>query len=149
MNVAGMDALEGITRTGFADDAIIPTWAKPYVSSALKAGVIQGSVSETGRSCSTPKNTITRAEATVLLNRILDLSDVTTDVWYADSAATPVWAYQAAINLETVGVIRTDSSGSLSLNNSLTRGDAAQMLAAAMDVLEAREATSWFHWSLG
>ncbi len=149
MNVAGMDALEGIPRPGFADDVLIPTWAKPYVASALKAGVIQGSVSETGQIVFNADNTITRAEATVLLNRILDLSDVTTDVWYADSAATPAWAYQAAINLETVGIIRTDSSGALSLNSSLTRGDAAQMLAAAMDVLEAREATSWFHWSLG
>lgn len=148
MNVVGMQALEGITRTGFADDAIIPTWAKPYVSSALKAGVVQGSVSETGQIVFNAENAITRAEATVLLNRILDLSDVSTDVWYADSASTPAWAYQAAINLETVGIIRADSSGALSLNNSLTRGDAAQMLAAAMDVLESREATSWFHWSL-
>ena len=38
MNAAGMEALEDVERTGFADDVSIPTWAKPYVSSALKAG---------------------------------------------------------------------------------------------------------------
>lgn len=147
MNVAGMDALEGITRTGFADDAIIPTWAKPYVSSALKNGVVQGSVNETGQIVFNADSTITRAEATVLLNRLLNISDVSTDVWYADSAATPVWAYQSAVNLETVGIIRPDSAGALSLNTPLTRGDAAQMLANALDVLETRETSSWFHWN--
>lgn len=147
MNVAGMDALEGITRTGFADDSVIPTWAKPYVSSALKSGVVQGSVSETGQIVFNADSTITRAEATVLLNRLLNISDVSTDVWYADSAATPVWAYQSAVNLETVGIIRPDAAGALSLNTPLTRGDAAQMLASALDVLEARETSNWFHWN--
>ena len=29
MNAAGMEALEDVERTGFADDVSIPTWAKP------------------------------------------------------------------------------------------------------------------------
>jgi len=148
MSVVGMEALEGITRTGFADDAVIPTWAKPYISSALKSGVIQGSLNEAGQVVFNPDHTITRAEATVLLDRMLQISDVSTDVWYADSAAAPAWAYQSAVNLETVGIIRTDSSGALALSSCLTRGDTAMMLAAAMDVLESREASGWFEWRI-
>jgi len=146
MNAVGMETLEGITRTGFADDAIIPTWAKPYVGSALKSGVIQGSVDEVGQIVFNADSTITRAEATVLLDRMLELADVSTDVWYSDSAATPSWAYQSAVNLETVGIIRTDTTGALSLNAPLNRGDAAQMLAGALDVLESRETSGWFNW---
>lgn len=146
MNTVGMETLDGITRTGFADDAAIPTWAKPYVSSALKSGMIQGSVNETGQIVFNPDSTITRAEATVLLDRMLEITDASADVWYADSASTPSWAYQSAVNLETVGILRTDASGSLSLNAALTRGDAAEMLAAALDVMESRETSGWFNW---
>ena len=148
MSVSGMQALEGITRTGFADDAAIPTWAKPYISSALKSGMIQGSFNEAGQVVFNANNTITRAEAAVLLDRMLEISDVSADVWYADSAATPAWAYQSAVNLETVGIIRTDSAGALSMNSSLTRGDAAMILAAALELVESREASGWFEWKL-
>ena len=42
-------------------------------------------------------------------------------------------AYQAAVNLETVGVIRADATGSLSLNRGLTRAEAAEMLCGALE----------------
>lgn len=42
MNAAGMEALEDVERTGFADDVSIPTWAKPYVSSRAKGGTGAG-----------------------------------------------------------------------------------------------------------
>ena len=34
--------VDGVTRTGFADDADIPIWEKPYVSTALMAGSARG-----------------------------------------------------------------------------------------------------------
>ncbi len=148
MDVVGVAKLEGITRTGFADDSSIPVWSKPYISSALKSGLVRGSVNDLGQVVFNANNAITRAEATVLLDRLLEISDVSTDVWYADSAAAPAWAYQSAVNLETVGIIRTDASGALSLNTSLTRGGAADMFSAALDVLEARQTSNWFSWRL-
>lgn len=42
MAATGLEPLEDVTLTGFYDDEAIPTWAKGYVSSALKAGAIQG-----------------------------------------------------------------------------------------------------------
>ena len=38
MAATGLEPLEDVTLTGFYDDEAIPTWAKGYVSSALKAG---------------------------------------------------------------------------------------------------------------
>ena len=55
-------------------------------------------------------------------------------------------AYQAAVNLETVGVIRADATGSLSLNRGLTRAEAAEMLCGALEVLDARETGGLFRW---
>ena len=89
---------------------------------------------------------ITKAEATVLLNRLLQVTDVTTPTFFTDADATPAWAYQAAVNLETVGVIRADATGSLSLNRGLTRAEDAEMLCGALEVLDARETGGLFRW---
>jgi len=37
------------------------------------------------------------------------------ETFYADTEAAPAWAYQAAVNLELVGVIQTDEVGALAL----------------------------------
>lgn len=143
MKVAGQDALTTISRTGFSDDTAIPTWAKGYVSSALKAGVVQGTIGPEGQIVFQGSSPVTRAEASVLLNRILRVTDVAAPTLYADSETAPVWAYQAAVNLETAGVLRTDTNGALSLSDSLSRADAAMLLTGAMDLLAARETGGW------
>lgn len=48
MNAADMEALRDIEHTGFADNVSVPAWAKPYVSSALEAGLVQDSRSSDG-----------------------------------------------------------------------------------------------------
>lgn len=63
MQAVGMSTLEGVERTGFADDLEIPTWAKPYASSALKAGLVQGAVTSDGQVVFRSTDAITRAEA--------------------------------------------------------------------------------------
>ena len=82
---------------------------------------------------------VSRAEASVLLDRILGVTDVAVPTFYTDSESVPSWAYQAAVNLETAGVLRTDANGALSLSQTLTRADAAELLAGALDLLENRE----------
>lgn len=147
MSTAGQDALEGVKTTGFFDDDTIATWAKPYVSSALKSGLIQGTVTNEGQVVFCGENMITEAEAAVLLNRLLSVTNVSAETWAGNSSAVPSWASQAVMNLETVGVLQTDSSGSFTLGSTLTRANAAQMLAAALEVLDAREgANRWYNW---
>lgn len=149
MSVAGLEPLEQVSLTGFADDAAIPTWAKGYVSSALKAGAICGSRAEDGQVVFCPENTITRAEATVMLNNLLDISDVAVQTWAAagvEDSADSHWAMQAAVNLATAGVIRTADSSPSTLDTALTRADVAQMLDSSLDVLDARASEGWFSW---
>ena len=139
MAVAGVEPLEDINVTGFADDVAIPTWAKGYVSSALRTGLVEGMPGEAGQVVFQPNADITRAEATVVLDRALNVTDVvTTSTFFADGDTVPAWAYQSAVNLQTAGILRTASDGMLSLNSTITRGEAAEMLCAAMDVLENR-----------
>lgn len=138
MRTVGMEALDTITRTGFADDDAIPTWAKGYVASSLKAGMVQGSAGDGGRVEFRGSSVINRAEATVLLDRMLRTTEVTVPTFYADSENAPNWAYQAAVNLETAGVLQTNASGELALLDELTRADAAEMLCGALELLDHR-----------
>ena len=139
MAVTGLEPLEEISITGFADDTAIPTWAKGYISSALRSGLVEGMPDENGQIVFRPDAGITLAEATVLLDRTLNVTDVdTASVFFSGQDTVPAWAVQAAANLQSTGILRTASDGTLSLNNTVTRGEAALLLCAAMDILENR-----------
>lgn len=134
--------MDGITLTGFHDDAAIPTWAKGPVSAALKAGVIRGSKDETGAPVFGAGQTISWGEATVMLNNLLDISDVPTEVFSPGNNGH--WAAQAAANLTASGVIRPDETGAAALSQPLTMAEAAELLDGALDVMAVRE-HSWFN----
>ena len=142
MDVAGLDALEGVTRTGFADDEAIATWAKPYVSSALKAGLIQGGLAADGQVVFEPDSTITRAEAAVLLDRALQISDTAALAPYDSDSSAPVWAVQSAANLAASGVLDAGSA----LGDTLTRAEAAELLCGALELLDSRDSGGIFPW---
>ena len=134
MEVIGMETLPEAKLTGFSDDDSISVWAKPYVASALRSGMIQGTAyGEEGASFA-PARTITQTEAAVLLDRLLGVADVA-DTGKLTGQAAPVWAYQSVVNLEAVGVLE----GSSDLAGDLTRGQAAELLLSAMEVLDFRE----------
>ena len=136
MHAAGLEKLEGVERTGFADDAAVETWAKPYVSSALRSGLVSGSLDETGQAVFRSGDPITGAEAAVLLDRALQVTDVDAQTF---APAAPAWAAQSAANLSTCGML--DAGADLSAP--LTRGEAAQLLCSALELLDSRD-TGWF-----
>lgn len=133
MEVTGMETLPEAKMTGFSDDDSISVWAKPYVASALRSGMIQGSGTQEGPAFS-PARTITQTEAAVLLERLLRVADVA-DTGKLTGEAAPVWAHQSVVNLEAVGVLE----GAADLNGNLTRAQAAELLLSAMEVLDFRE----------
>ena len=139
--LTGMEPLEDVTRTGFFDDESISPWQKPYVSAALLYGVVQGSTGDSGRAVFRGDQPITRAEAAVMLNSFLEISDAA-GIFYTEDV--PDWAAQAVANLRACDICSGDEFHAA---RALTRGDAAKMLSAAMDVLEARGKQSRFSWS--
>ena len=137
MQVVELPALEGVERTGFSDDSAIPTWAKPYVSSALKAGLVQGSVGEAGEILFRGESGITAAEAAVILDRALEITDVSAEHFGVDG--TPTWAAQSVANLSTCGMLDSQQS----MSTAMTRGEAAQLLCSALELLDSRD-QGWF-----
>lgn len=143
MAVAGLEPLENVSLTGFYDDEAIPTWAKGYVSSALKAGAIQGSLDAEGQPVFDAGDTITRAEAAVMLNSLLRVMDVPAEAFASEMDH---WAAQAAANLSSTGVLPTGAGDAQAMSTQLTRADVAEMLDGALDVM-AQEDSGWFSWS--
>ena len=143
MEAAGLEAMEGVTLTGFSDDEAIPTWAKGQVSAALKAGAVQGSRNEDGAHVFGAGDAITRAEATVMLNRLLNVTDVPTEVFFGGETH---WAAQAAANLAASGILPAGGTNAAALSMELTMAEAAEMLDGALDLMEAREGGGWLGW---
>ena len=73
----------------------------------------------------------------VLLDRALQVTDV--DAQTFASAGAPAWAAQSAANLSTCGML----DGAENLGAELARGQAAQLLCAALELLDSRD-TGWF-----
>lgn len=145
LETAGREVTD-VTLTGFSDDGSIPTWAKAYAAAGAADGVIQGSRTAEGV-VFRGDETVTFNEAATILDRVLDLGDVDLDVWYADRGAAPSWAAQAVGNMEAVSVLAAGSFGSQTMEQAVTRADAAQMLAAAGVLLEGNEPSrGFFGW---
>jgi hypothetical protein len=121
--------------TGFCDDEAIPTWAKAYAAAGVADGIVQGKTTDQGAAFR-GEDAITFSEAATVLDRVLDQGDVDLDVWYADREAVPSWAAQAVGNMEALSVLSAGSFGSDSLEQPVTRAEAAQMLAAAKTLLD-------------
>jgi len=143
MAVSGLEPLDGVTLTGFSDDAAIPTWAKGAVASALKAGAIHGMRDSAGAPIFNADSPITRAEAVVMLDQLLNITDVPTEVFFPGDQLH--WSSQAAANLSASGVLRPEETGSAALVEPLTMAQVAELLDGALDVLEARK-DSWLSW---
>ena len=145
MATVGMAPLEDVTVTGFTDDEAIPTWAKGAVSAAVMAGVIQGSRDDSGAPVFDASENITQGEATVMLDQLLNLSDVPLEV-FSTQGSDAHWAGQAAANLAASGVIRVEETNSAALSTGLDRAQAAMLLDGALDVLSQREEDGWLPW---
>ena len=136
MTVAGLEPMEDVTVTGFMDDSAIPVWSKGCVSAALKAGAIQGGRDERGASVFRAEDTITYAQAAVMLDSLLGVTDVPVEVFAPDGETH--WAMQSAADLAACGVLRPEETSSIALEEPMTLGEAAVMLDGALEIMEKR-----------
>ena len=134
MRAAGCETLKNARSTGFADDGEIAVWARPYVATALRDGLIAGYAGTEAGAVFRPDAPVSVAEAAVMLDRALALTDAV-PAWFAYDAALPAWAVQACANLSACGLL---PEGCALTDAALSRAQAAEMLSAALDVLARR-----------
>ena len=118
------------------DDAEIPPCAKGSAVSALQCGLIRGVGTEGGMAFCADEG-VTLSEAATVLNRLLRVTDV--DLSDYDAGSADAWSAQAVANLESVRVIESGSFSAGDWQRPLTRGEAAQLLSAAMTLAEKKQ----------
>lgn len=130
--VAAMKTLENDTipesaETVFDDNETIPKLYRGYVALAAKKGYICGKIGENGALLLEPNVEITRAEAAVILSRMLDIPSPVIKPVFADEGSIPAWAREAVTALTSVGVLDC-RDGHIHAELILTRAEQARML---------------------
>jgi hypothetical protein len=130
MHAIGISEVPECKATSFADDADIEEGMKGYVAMAHSLGYIQGSA-ENGSLYFRPDQTLTRAEAAVILERMLGLEDAKYVPTFADHQMIPVWAADAIFALHEAGImIPTDNY--IAPTETLNRAETAMILSAIL-----------------
>lgn len=134
MHAAGINDVPVCASTSFYDDAQIPSSMRGYVAAAYSLGYISGT-NVSGNLCFLPNESITRAEAAVIVGNIVGLCDVRVLPVFADHSDIPVWASDAIYSLHSIGVLSSDG-GYISPVSQITRADTARLLVSVKTYLE-------------
>ena len=112
--------------TPFAD-APPSAWYAPYVSAAVKAGIVRGlSLTTFG-----PNETVTREQMVVMVARALNLTQTTT-LHFSDAATIDPWALRGVEEAAAAGYIHGFPNGTFQPLAPATRAQAAKVLAAVL-----------------
>lgn len=143
MDAAEIEVPQQVNLTGFQDDQAIATWAKAYASTAVRKGIISGVATGSGI-CFQGDEAITLQEAAAVMDRLLNVADVELEA-LVEAQAT--WATQSVANMVSVHVVSAGSFQAGATAAPVTRAEAAQILTAALRVLEEQEDSGGlFNW---
>jgi peroxiredoxin len=111
---------------GYDDAASVPLWSLPYVSACLRDGIIRGD-----HGLIRPSDTITRAEAVVMIVRALGLTPQEGELDFSDASAIPSWAAASVWEAACQGVIDCGGGVKFEPQKPVTRRQAAIWLSRA------------------
>ena len=132
MKSAGISPAAGIEKTWFDDDASIPSSIKGYIATAQLYGYVNGSFDGSGLYFEADR-AITRAEAAVIMNNILDIASPSVRPVFADTSDIPVWARESVYALHDAGILALTEGESVHASEPITRADAARALYGMME----------------
>jgi len=143
MKLVDAQADEAGLTSGFSDEAATPVWLQPYIVSALGSGMISGVSSEDGV-VFRPEAALSRAEAAVMLQNVLQLPAPTAKTVFSetDAAAVPAWAADATAALSAAGI----SLGDTAQADAITRREVAKLLYEVSNLI-AGETLETFYWA--
>ena len=134
MQSFGIKEVNSLRTTDFADDADIPSSMKGYVAAAYELEYVKGSFVD-GERCFLPNESITRAEAAVIVGRMLEVATPTIKPEIADGEEIPAWAESSVYSLCSLGVLDTEN-GEVRASDVMSRADTAKLLSAMMKVMD-------------
>jgi len=132
MQTLGIREVNALRTSGFADDADIPASMRGYIAAAHELEYINGTLVD-GKLCFLPNESITRAEAAVIVSRMIEAATPVISPSFDDENDIPAWAASSLSSLSAMGIIDTNDR-KIEANEVMTRGDTAKMLVAVMRV---------------
>ena len=134
MKLLGAEPESARLTSGFADESKTHAWMRPYIVSAFKSGMVSGVTSPDGM-VFRPSSNLTRAEAAVMLQNILDLPQSQEAAVFSEDCAVPVWAQASVSALESAGISIPVTTSA----ENLTRREAAELLYECWTLCQNRE----------
>lgn len=134
MKLLGAEPESARLTSGFADESKTPAWMRPYIVSAFKSGMVSGVTSPDGM-VFRPSSNLTRAEAAVMLQNILNLPQSQVAAVFSEDCAVPVWAQASVSALESAGISIPVTTSA----ENLTRREAAELLYECWTLCQNRE----------
>ena len=143
MKLVDAQADEAGLTSGFSDEAATPVWLQPYIVSALGSGMISGVSSEDGV-VFRPEAALSRAEAAVMLQNVLQLPAPTAKTVFSqtDADTVPAWAADATAALSAAGI----SLGDTAQADAITRREVGKLLYEVSNLI-AGETLETFYWA--
>ena len=132
MQTLGIKNVNSLRVTDFADDSDIPASMKGYIAAAYELNYVNGSYAD-GELCFLPGESITRAEAAVIVGRMIEAATPVITPTFTDSEEIPAWAQSAVYSLSSMGILDT-ADGAVRAKDIMNRADTARMLAAMMEI---------------
>lgn len=142
MKAVGYKVDSEIFSTFFIDDDEISDSAKCYVSAAYRDNIIGGYATPTGMVFD-PDGEITRAQAAVILSKLINAPSSDTAAVFADSESIPTWAYDAMNSLVSCGIM-SGMDGNVNASDRLTKAQCAQLLCSAEEYQEQQQKKNGF-----
>lgn len=137
MKLLGAQPEQARLTSGFADENQTPAWMRPYIVSAFKSGMVSGVTSPDGM-IFRPDSNLTRAEAAVMLQNMLDLPQPKEAAAFSEDETVPVWAQASVSALSQAGIeIPVTTSA-----ENLTRREAAELLYEVWTLCQSRETSA-------
>ena len=131
----GYDMDAAVELEYFEDQGQVDQWALPYMKAAVEENLVKGSEIG-GKLYLNPLDYITRAEATVMVGRILKAqNDSTMTLDFIDESNIPTWARGYVRSLSDLGVIQGYPDLSFRGNNSISREEAATIILNMLEAL--------------
>lgn len=110
----------------FADEDIIPTWAKKQLKALYYEGVFKGRA-DGEKAMADPNSTITRAEAATLISRLLPEGIKKAEITATDKTDIPTWAVDSMGKLVGIGAMNGYTDGKILPMGKLTKAEATKL----------------------
>ena len=126
MKSAGISPDKNAEQTYFDDNSEISKAHLPYVKAAARLGIINGEF-KGGRLIFRPNDAITKAEAAMIISKLVNTAEASVTVTFSDSATVPVYIRDDMKALVSMGIINCDGD-KVNGNTAVTKADAADYL---------------------